>query len=66
MTPMPVVTVASVMNSGGGGTPDHFVEVLIEGRADAALAARIFHYGTYTVDQLKSELSKRGIPVRLP
>ena len=56
-----------VIASGGGGTPDHFVEVLTEGRADAALAASIFHYGTYTASISSSpELSKRGIPVRLP
>jgi cyclase len=53
-----------VIASGGAGKPEHFVRVLTEGRADAALAASIFHYGTYTVDQLKEELDKRGIPVR--
>ncbi|MBI5086703.1 MAG: imidazole glycerol phosphate synthase subunit HisF [Acidobacteria bacterium] len=53
-----------VIASGGGGTPEHFVEVLTTGEADAALAASIFHYGTYTVDQLKAELEKAGIPVR--
>ena len=51
--------------SGGAGKPEHFVRVLTDGCADAALAASIFHYGTYTVDQLKEELDKRGIPVRL-
>ena len=55
-----------VIASGGGGTPEHFVEVLTEGCADAALAASIFHYGTYTVDRLKEELIKRGIPTRPP
>src|SRR5215470_16035583 len=53
-----------VIASGGGGTPEHFVRVLTEGCADAALAASIFHFGTYTVNQLKEELDKRGIPVR--
>ena len=48
----------------GAGKPEHFVRVLTEGCADAALAASIFHYGTYTVNQLKEELAKRGIPVR--
>jgi cyclase len=48
-----------------GGKPEHFIRVLTEGRADAALAASIFHYGTYTVNQLKEELDKRGIPVRI-
>src|SRR5579872_1474292 len=55
-----------VIASGGAGTPEHFVRVLTDGCADAALAASIFHYGTYTVNQLKEELDKRGIPVRVP
>jgi cyclase len=54
-----------VIASGGAGKPEHFVRVLTDGRADAALAASIFHYGTYTVNQLKEELDKRGIPVRV-
>src|SRR5512140_431817 len=45
-----------VIASGGAGKPEHFIRVLTEGRADAALAASIFHYGTYTVNQLKEEL----------
>lgn len=53
-----------VIASGGAGKPEHFVRVLTEGEADAALAASIFHYGTYTVDQLKQELERAGIPVR--
>src|ERR1700678_4506620 len=53
-----------VIASGGAGKPEHFVRVLTEGYADAALAASIFHYGTYTVDRRKEELAKRGIPVR--
>jgi imidazole glycerol-phosphate synthase subunit HisF len=53
-----------VIASGGGGTPEHFAEVLTGGEADAALAASIFHYGTYTVDDLKEFLDKKGIPVR--
>jgi len=53
-----------VIASGGAGKPEHFVRVLTEGCADAALAASIFHYGTYTVNRLKEELAKRGIPVR--
>jgi cyclase len=53
-----------VIASGGAGKPEHFVRVLTDGCADAALAASIFHYGTYTVNQLKEELDKRGIPVR--
>jgi cyclase len=54
-----------VIASGGAGKPEHFVRVLTDGCADAALAASIFHFGTYTVEQLKEELDKRGIPVRL-
>jgi cyclase len=53
-----------VIASGGAGTLDHFVEVLTEGEADAALAASIFHYGTYTVTDLKQHLERHGIPVR--
>ncbi len=54
-----------VIASGGGGGPGDFVRVLTEGRADAALAASIFHYGTYSSDALKLLLRAEGIPVRL-
>ena len=50
--------------SGGAGKPDDFTRVLTDGEADAALAASIFHYGTYTVQELKEHLDKAGIPVR--
>jgi imidazole glycerol-phosphate synthase subunit HisF len=53
-----------VIASGGAGKPEHFVRVLTEGEADAALAASVFHYGTYTVDDLKECLDRAGIPVR--
>jgi cyclase len=53
-----------VIASGGAGKPEHFVRVLTEGCADAALAASIFHYETFTVNQLKEELDRRGVPVR--
>ncbi len=53
-----------IIASGGGGQPKDFVEVLTAGEADAALAASIFHYGTYIVDGLKEILGKHGIPVR--
>jgi len=53
-----------VIASGGAGGPDDFVRVLTEGEADAALAASIFHYATYTVADLKNHLDKHGIPVR--
>ena len=51
--------------SGGAGRPEDFFEVLTEGRADAALAASIFHYGAHTVAGLKQFLAARGVPVRL-
>ena len=54
-----------IIASGGGGGPEDFVRVLTEGRADAALAASIFHYGTYTSNSLKRLLAREGIPVRL-
>jgi len=53
-----------IIASGGAGKPEHFASVLTEGEADAALAASIFHYGTYTVEDLKQYLAERGIPVR--
>jgi cyclase len=53
-----------VIASGGAGKPEHFLRVLTDGEADAALAASIFHYGTYTVDELKQFLDRNGIPVR--
>ncbi len=54
-----------VIASGGGGKPEDFVRVLTAGKADAALAASIFHYGTYTSNSLKQILKAAGIPVRL-
>ena len=57
-------TTIPVIASGGGGQPDDFVEVLQQGEADAALAASIFHYGTYTIGGLKEHLARHGIPVR--
>lgn len=53
-----------VIASGGGGTLEHFEQVLTDGEADAALAASIFHFGTYTVNDLKEFLDRKGIPVR--
>jgi cyclase len=53
-----------VIASGGGGKPEDFVRVLTDGEADAALAASIFHYATYTVAALKAILARSGIPVR--
>lgn len=54
-----------VIASGGAGRPEDFVRVFEDGEADAALAASIFHYGTYTVNDLKKHLAAQGIPVRL-
>lgn len=53
-----------VIASGGAGTLDHMAEVLLTGQADAVLAASIFHFGTYTVVDVKRHLASRGIPVR--
>jgi len=54
-----------VIASGGAGEPRHIYEVLTIGKADAALAASIFHYGVYTVRSIKEYLRSRGVPVRL-
>lgn len=54
-----------VIASGGAGNLEHFVQVLTDGRADAALAASLFHYGQLTIGQVKAHLAQRGIPVRL-
>ena len=53
-----------VIASGGAGTFDHFAEVFTAGRADAALAASIFHFNEHSVEALKDFLHARGIPVR--
>jgi cyclase len=54
-----------VIASGGAGTPAHFAEVLTEGKADAALAASLFHDGKLKIVELKKELQGLGIPIRL-
>lgn len=53
-----------VIASGGAGSPEHMYQVLTAGQADAALAASIFHFGTYTVAQTKAYLASRNVPVR--
>jgi cyclase len=58
LVPVPVIA------SGGAGSPEHFAEVLTEGRADAALAASLFHDGVLSVGEIKTYLAKRGVPVR--
>ena len=55
----------SVIASGGGGTLEHFRDAIQLGKADAVLAASVFHYGTYTVSEVKQFLRTSGIPVRL-
>lgn len=53
-----------VIASGGAGEPEHFYRVLTEGKADAVLAASVFHYGKYTIRQIKDYLKSRGVEVR--
>jgi cyclase len=55
-----------VIASGGAGTVEHFVDVFGRGKADAALAASIFHFGVSSARSLKEELAKAGVSVRLP
>ena len=53
-----------VIASGGAGTKEHFYDVLTEGKADAALAASLFHYGELGMGELKEYLAARGVAVR--
>ena len=53
-----------VIASGGAGRPEHLVDAVEQGGADAVLCASIFHYGAYTVGQAKDEMAAAGIPVR--
>lgn len=53
-----------VIASGGAGSLKHLYEALVYGKADAVLAASIFHYGTYSIGQVKAYLAERGMPVR--
>jgi cyclase len=54
-----------VIASGGAGEPEHLYRALAEGKADAALAASIFHFGTHSIREVKEYLAERGLPVRL-
>ncbi|MHA1377153.1 MAG: imidazole glycerol phosphate synthase subunit HisF [Candidatus Helarchaeota archaeon] len=54
-----------VIASSGAGAPRHLLEALTAGNADAALAASIFHYGTYSIREIKEYLAENGVPVRL-
>ncbi|MDP6443036.1 MAG: imidazole glycerol phosphate synthase subunit HisF [Pirellulaceae bacterium] len=53
-----------VVASGGAGKPEHLADAISEGKADAALAASIFHFGEYTIQETKQVMAERGIPVR--
>ncbi|MCM2373120.1 imidazole glycerol phosphate synthase subunit HisF [Aporhodopirellula aestuarii] len=55
-----------VVASGGAGNPDHLGEAIRDGKADAALAASIFHFGTFTIEETKRRMREMGIAVRLP
>ena len=55
-----------VVASGGAGSPEHLFQAVTAGGASAALAASIFHYGTYTIEETKRYMAERGVPVRLP
>ena len=54
-----------VVASGGAGTLDHLYEVVNEGKADAVLAASIFHFGTFRIRQAKQYLADLDIPIRM-
>lgn len=54
-----------VIASGGAGTPDHLLDVLTEGKADAALIASMVHYGTYTIPEIKRFLDENGVKMRM-
>jgi len=53
-----------VIASGGAGAPDHLVDAVVRGGADAVLCASIFHYGQYTVAEAKRRMREAGVPVR--
>ena len=55
----------SVIASGGAGTMEHFKEALTDGKADAALAASLFHFKELEIREVKKFLANEGIPVRL-
>ena len=53
-----------VIASGGAGAPDHFADAILDGHASAVLAASVFHFGQFSVNDAKSAMAARGIPVR--
>jgi cyclase len=54
-----------VVASGGAGTPEDLYQAIVSGKADAVLAASIFHYGVYSIKETKKYLANKGIPIRL-
>jgi cyclase len=58
-------TTVPVVASGGAGTPEDLYQAVVQGKADAVLAASIFHYRTYSISEIKEYLLKRGIPMRI-
>ena len=54
-----------IIASGGAGNPEHFTEAILRGGSDAVLAASIFHYGEYSITEVKKSMREMGIPVRL-
>ncbi|MDP2949124.1 MAG: imidazole glycerol phosphate synthase subunit HisF [Chloroflexota bacterium] len=58
-------TSVPLIASGGAGNAEHMYDAIVQGKADAVLAAGIFHFGTYRIRQIKEYLAERGIPVRL-
>jgi cyclase len=54
-----------IIASGGAGTLDHFYEAIVDGKADAVLAASVFHFAEIGIREVKKYLAGRGIPVRL-
>jgi cyclase len=59
------VTGLPVIASGGAGTLEHFLEAAVEGRAQGLLAASVFHFGVFSIRQVKEYLREHGVPVRL-
>ena len=58
-------TSVPLIASGGAGNAQHMYDAIVQGKADAVLAAGIFHFGTYRIREIKEYLAARGIPVRL-
>ncbi len=65
LTKLSEVVNIPIIASGGAGSINHFEDAFTKGKADAALAASVFHFGEIPIPKLKQELKKQGIPVRL-